>query len=342
MKLQNHYFSIAICLALVLHGAVLELGDWSARGAKIWLPPLHRPDQSVLLALAALPEEEMGDRNGKGTASDASDGLTPLQSRAADEDQPLLSRDPTPRGPAVKKPMKPDAPAGEGGHGGQRGAAVAAALAPQTPPSKPARQDNAAPTPPVREPAAETAPPPPNPSAPVKPPTLALATPGPPAPLQQTPQSPQPPQPQNDATPAPPVSSPQVATGDALAPGQTTSADPAQRSDSDSDPFTKVGTAVFRDGRLEIRAGRRIKTVRPHLLVPGILDIVGARDPTVVLKINIDATGKVTLVNVLRSSGSNDIDQPCVIAVYDWWFEPSRDAQGHPIPDVVIFTISFR
>jgi len=127
-----------------------------------------------------------------------------------------------------------------------------------------------------------------------------------------------------------------------LAPGRAVAADPYQQSDSESDAFTTVGSAVVHDGRISVRSGRKIKTVRPLLLVPGILDTIGAADPTVQLKVNIDATGKVTSVSVVHSSGSNDIDQPCVVAMYDWWFEPSRDSKGKPIPDVVLFTLSFR
>jgi TonB family protein len=134
----------------------------------------------------------------------------------------------------------------------------------------------------------------------------------------------------------------QVATGDGLAPGHAVEADPLQQSDSESDAFTTSGSAVFHDGRISVRNGRKIKTVRPQLLVPGLLDTLGVSDPTLQLKIHVDVTGKVTLVNVVRSSGSNDIDQPCVVAVYDWWFEPRVDHKGKPIPDVVDFTISFR
>ena len=134
----------------------------------------------------------------------------------------------------------------------------------------------------------------------------------------------------------------QVATGDGLAPGQASHANPAQQSESDSDAFTKLGVAVFHNGKLSIRSGRKVRTVRPQLLVPGILDVIGVQNPTVILKINIDPTGKVTFVDVLQSSGSNDIDQPCVVAVYDWWFEPARDRTGKPISDAIIFSIAFR
>jgi len=48
--------------------------------------------------------------------------------------------------------------------------------------------------------------------------------------------------------------------------------------------------------------------------------------------VNIDETGKVTEVTVHKSSGSNEIDQPTLIAMYDWWFEPLHDAKAMPCP----------
>jgi hypothetical protein len=36
------------------------------------------------------------------------------------------------------------------------------------------------------------------------------------------------------------------------------------------------------------------------------------------------------------------VDQPCRVAMYDWWFEPKKDAAGKAVPDVFRFTISFR
>lgn len=98
---------------------------------------------------------------------------------------------------------------------------------------------------------------------------------------------------------------------------------------------------MLHDGRLEVRQGRKVKTTRPHLLLGAQVDLFSMRNPTVVLKIAIDATGRVTSADVIQSSGSTELDQPCRVAVYDWWFEPSRDKRGRPIADVVVFTIRF-
>jgi len=131
-------------------------------------------------------------------------------------------------------------------------------------------------------------------------------------------------------------------TGDGRAPGRPSAADPAPLSDTESDAFAKIGSAVFHNGKLSVRQGRKVRTTRPQILVPGLLDTLGLDSPTVVLKIAIDPTGKVTNVEIFRSSGSNDLDQPCLRAVYDWWFEPARDARGNPISDAILFGISFR
>jgi hypothetical protein len=135
-----------------------------------------------------------------------------------------------------------------------------------------------------------------------------------------------------------------ITTGNARAPGrQHTSADPAQESDSESDPFSKTASAdVLHDGRLEVREGRKVKTTRPHFLPGAQAAFYANPDATLVLKIGIDETGKVTSADIIRSAGSIEIDQPCRVAVYDWWFEPTHNKAGKPVADVVMFTIHFR
>lgn len=123
---------------------------------------------------------------------------------------------------------------------------------------------------------------------------------------------------------------------------QEPAADPARMSDSESDPFSRLGSAVVRDGRLQVRFGRKVKTRRPNLLLAAQVDLLTMGRAEIVLNITIDETGKVTNVEVEKSSGSNDIDQPTRVAVYDWWFEPRKDATGRAVPDEVQFTIGWR
>jgi len=57
--------------------------------------------------------------------------------------------------------------------------------------------------------------------------------------------------------------------------------------------------------------------------------------------VRFDDTGHVIKVDILRSSGSSLIDQPCQVAVYDWWFEPTKDKEGKPRGDTIVFSVGF-
>lgn len=126
-------------------------------------------------------------------------------------------------------------------------------------------------------------------------------------------------------------------------PGRTAEspADHAQQSDSEIDAFAKIGSATFRDGKVDARFGRKVKTVRPKIPIVGQIDAFAMGNPTVTLKVNIDQAGKVTGVAVHKSSGSNEIDMPCLLAMYDWWFEPLHDKSGKAVPDTILFTLTF-
>jgi TonB family protein len=371
MVRSDRFIFLAVCASLLLHAGALELAKDEAKYPRVSLPPIRRAMSTVVIALqppkTPLPprdDDQMGDRKGTGTASSSSDGAQPLQARKADQDQPALSREPTGPGKIGHAPIAANDPIGERGRGGQRGQTAANStpepLAPSkmTPPQPPAMPSPAALTPPPspqEQPKLDTPQPPaltltaqiaPSPETKAK--TLLIPpeaqTPMPPTTrpaVQVAIAAPTPPPSPSPQKAAPKVAS-QVATGDGLAPGHANEADPFQQSDSESDAFTTTGSAVFRDGRISVRSGRKIKTVRPHLLVSGLMDTIGVNDPTLQLKINVAATGEVTHVEVVHSSGSSDIDQPCQIAVKDWWFEPRVDKNGKPIPDVVLFTISFR
>jgi TonB family protein len=115
----------------------------------------------------------------------------------------------------------------------------------------------------------------------------------------------------------------------------------APAADSDSDAFSSAGWAEFRAGKVVAHLGRKVKTVKPHLSLAGERDLMSLPSPiTVVLEISVDETGKVRNVEVARSSGSSEVDQPCQLAVYDWWFEPPHDKSGRPLPTAFLF--SFR
>lgn len=145
-------------------------------------------------------------------------------------------------------------------------------------------------------------------------------------------------------TAGPPLPGPsRPATGDGRRPGAPVAAgDPGQMSESESDPFSKIGAATFKDGHLAVKFGRKVITKRPDIPIVGMIDSYSLRNPSVTLRVSIKPTGEVADVNIQHSSGSNEIDQPCLIAMHDWWFEPLRDRTGKAIADTVVFTISFR
>jgi TonB family protein len=338
-------FALALGASVALHGVLLSAT------APLWGPwlisaPKHKPADEVTVALQdpdlknppQTPEEfKMGEASGHGVGSNSSKGDQLLSAREADEDQALLSRDPGSAG-RLAHPRIIDGPPGENGRGGQEGGSIAqqsaAGATPIAPPAAPAVVEVVPMPPPAvkidaqKNPDATVAA---NADAPVDPPKVAAiitpATPKESAPAVAS---------SNAAQPVRPR------TGDGRAPGvDLRQADPAQKSDSESDPFARIGSLVFHDGILEVQKGRKVKTTRPRVLLPGEVDLATRGGATVVLNIAIDSSGKVTSAQVLHSSGSNDIDQPCRVAVYDWWFEPSRDKQGHPVADVLTFTIKF-
>jgi TonB family protein len=138
--------------------------------------------------------------------------------------------------------------------------------------------------------------------------------------------------------PSPPAQASAESSGQA---GAATAADPAPLGESESDPTTTVGGAVFRHGHMEVRLGRKHKITRPRLSIAARSDLMTRASPVVVLKIRLDPAGNVTHADIYRSSGSIDIDQPVKVAAYNWWFEPLKDPTGRPVNDVILFAIRF-
>jgi TonB family protein len=118
-------------------------------------------------------------------------------------------------------------------------------------------------------------------------------------------------------------------------------ADPAVMSPSESDAFSTLGGIEFRDGRIDSRLGRAFKSVRPQLGLAAQIDLMGLADPRIVLKLRIDATGKVVAVDVVHSTGSDSIDQPVKLVMYQWWFEPQKGPTGQAMAETIVFPISW-
>lgn len=119
------------------------------------------------------------------------------------------------------------------------------------------------------------------------------------------------------ATPAAPAPPPRQVTGRRAVP-----------SDTDSDPFAKTDSVTFHDGRVDAREGLKVRTVRPRWSLSS--DQAGADTRRFTLGAYVDASGNVYNVVVLTGSGSDFVDNDAREAVYGWWFEPPKDAAGHP------------
>lgn len=372
---QKHIFLLAIVSSLALHlasfGVYVEyahlrgLGSYATRST-----PDARPTTAPADELIVYPE--MGDDQGNGIGSNSSPGDKPMQAREADEDQALLSRNPQGMGQANLPPTVQRGPV-VNGKGGPKGATAPNPLKPlnaveiqdqaeevlkthEERPTTPQAVATPAPEPkPAGAPRVQVA------SAL----TLPKATDGEvaqvenaktvddpkPSVVEVTPEEKTPPTaaqqkvaPKALARDAVAFAKPQAADGDGKQPGVPLPAgNPLPQSDSESDPFSRISgnITVPRVGRLSPRLGRKVKTTRPQVNIAGELDLFALNNPTVVLEVHIAPTGKVTDVKIAHSSGSNAIDEPTRVAVYDWWFEPAKDKLGKPVSDVIFFTVQF-
>jgi TonB family protein len=176
--------------------------------------------------------------------------------------------------------------------------------------------------------------------------------PSPPPPAPPSPPTPAAPQPPQQSTPAqtPPAQASSQSTqaqsqqqqpppGKPGLPGPT--ADPAPPSDRESDPFAETNSFKFVNGRVSARNGRWVKTVKPRITDAGWNDMSVMSDPNVTLLATVDTQGNVVHVVIYRSSGSEDIDLPCEEALNQWKIEPSKDAGGHTVQDVVSVTFGW-
>jgi TonB family protein len=306
-----------LCTSLVLHGALVFAGCVyyiSQLESRLqYLPAITPPPLATTDGLLPANEFQLGEAMGVGSAIMAAEAHEDALARRAENDQPFASLDPAGFGKVGEPPVADALPAGqEGGNPPRFGVAPEPAI---TPPRPRAVQRPPVPQPPapVDEPNQPDGPQPIPAIAPVPEPTAAIAT---------TPDEPM-------ATPAAPSGAPAV------------SADPAPQADGEIDPFSKTYSAEFRTGRTRVQIGRKHKLTRPRVLLAGQMDLIGRANARVVLAIRTDASGKVTTVAIEKSSGSQNVDQPALVAAYDWWFEPPKDAAGRPLPDGFLFTLSF-
>jgi TonB family protein len=341
MARRTYILPIALGCSLVIH--LSGMGAWYAYSSIMARRAGHAPQYTELVVSLEddSDRQDMGDATGKGIGSNNEPGQKPIEAPQADEDQALLSRDPEGMGRLSSTPTNYTGPQGAGAGGRPAVAAADPPIAPTPPSVTPEAAPPMPPTPPAAPQVAEA-----SPDVQVAPPTTAPMPAISPTAVAVAPAPPRPP----DAKPTitkPSVAEPKVATpatGDGRSPGlPQRSADPLPQSESDSDPFSRIsGSVVVRDGRLDVRLGRKVKTTRPQLLLAGQIDLIALSNPTVVLEVHIAPTGNVTDVKIAHSSGSNQVDEPSRLCVYDWWFEPARNKAGQPVPDVIFFTIQYR
>ena len=117
---------------------------------------------------------------------------------------------------------------------------------------------------------------------------------------------------------------------------------PLPTSDFESYPVTHVATHYV-EGKIVPQNGRKsVIRQQPRFGEAADAAFAGLINPVVVLQLRIDTSGNVTDVQLEHSSGSDDIDFPCVRAAYTWWFEPLKDAKtGQVRPETMEFTIYF-
>lgn len=360
MRRSDVTLTIALCLSLAFH-ALLCVGaaERYVHGAKIWLPGFPREELAAALYIdepVPLAEESplrLGEPDAAGTAIDTSPGEEPLLAPKGFQDQPFLSRDPVGPGKVGDEPSESLMVPGDGSSG---------TPAPPVPPSDatiglPAEQTAMQPFEPPKPPEALAA----------KMPNQDLITP----PLSPQPQpapdsadagatelpaqeaappepAPRDPAPANDPVQSAPAPAPPPATGSpptpassGARPGPLTAADPAPKADSEIDPVSMVDSLNLRRGSTIARSGRKHRVTRPQLDLAAKADLFSLRAGSLVLGLRIDQTGNVSHVKIIRSSGSEALDQTCKVAAYNWWFEPLTDKTGRRIADEFPFVIVF-
>ncbi len=286
-------------------------------------------------------DDELGEADGHGTAIAPSEGASPASGREADLDQPFLSRDDEGMGRVGDAPSAYNGPTG--------GGALASAMQQPADDSDPPASFKGRPLEP------ETAIQPPKPKTAANRPRiiegagqqLAAEQPEIKPDVQPGPPAPQPERPLAKA-PATPPAVPNNAIAMNSASGAASpanqsglpvqSADPAPKGDSEIDPFSHQASIQIRDGKMVVQSGRKYSITRPRLTLAGRDYLIARGAAAVTLKLTLDEAGKVIRVDIERSSGSNDIDQPIFLAAHEWTFEPDKSATG--IPKKTTFTIT--
>ncbi|MBC8105257.1 MAG: TonB family protein [Anaerolineae bacterium] len=332
--------TIAFCASLTLHAFVVVTAVDLYAHDRIFLPGFDRnqiveaKSDRIVIPLPPDPEapepdrdEKLGRADGTGSALDDSPGELPLIARQGAQNQALLSRDP--QGPGrmhselSDSVLRPGSPA----------VAVAPAIASNNSPESRAAQKAVEES--IESPEERAIP---FGIGPIDDQKADAKVDRPATPAREA----QPEVVAVESTAMPVAASPvtQDLTGQPGSPNAP--ADPAPQSDTESDPFTVIGGAQFRPGGTKAQLGRAHRLTYPRIGMAGMVDSVQLGRARLVLQLTIDQSGNVKSAMILKSSGSDNIDQACRVAAYQWWFEPKTTKDAKPLrEETFLFLVSF-
>ena len=89
----------------------------------------------------------------------------------------------------------------------------------------------------------------------------------------------------------------------------------ARRAEKESAPFDLNESLRVVPGRVLVRSGIEIQTVRPRFGVATRVSVIPAH-PTV--KVRFDRNGQVTKAWIVKSSGYPSVDLPIIASIYRW------------------------
>lgn len=333
--------TIAFCASLTLHAFVVVTAVDLYADDRIYLPGFDRRQiveansDRILIPLppptpeAPEPEreEKLGRADGTGSALDDSPGELPLIARQGPQNQALLSRDP--QGPGQMHSELSDSVLPPGSAG-------AASAPPAAPDASPApREAQKAVEASIETPEERALP---FGIGPVDDKKADGSVDRPATPAREA--QPEVAAVEAAATPAAASPAPQDQSDQPGAP--TAPADPAPQSDTESDPFTVIGGAQFRPGGTKAQLGRAHRLTYPRIGMAGMVDGIQLGRARLVLQLTIDQAGNVKNATIVKSSGSDNIDQACRVTAYQWWFEPKTGKDGKPLrEETFLFMISF-
>ena len=302
--------TIAFCTSLALHTLLVVGAITLYAHERIFLSGFDRSAiveakaERIVIPLPELdrpdepdPQMRFGKSDGTGSAIDESAGEQPMLARKGPQDQPLLRKDPGDGSPAEASEPSPAVEE-----------TVQALPPPETSPETSAKTSTPEQAVPFGvgslEREDEVPVPPVNASAPAPPPA-------PPA-----------------AQPPAQASAPRLAANTSGAGGEA-----AEKSDTESDPFTVIGAVKFQPGGIKAQLGRAHRLTHPRAGLYAMVDAGQLGRARLVLQITIDQDGNVKEARVAKSSGSDSVDQSYRIAAYEWWIEARNGPDGQPLKE---------